>query len=933
MSPDRIRVLIAGAGTFAYWNAGDEAILDGMLSDLRGIDPAVDICVVSNNPAGFLSKRGVRQVPSSDIARMTEAARESDLLLLGGGGIFYDYFGVNTQDLLSSQHAGLAFYCGFALLARILGKPLVIYGVGVGPLQSEIGQLLTRTAFEQAVAASVRDQGSRDLLASIGVDAKRVRVTADPGFQLEAAEDDRVTELLRGTGVTWESPVLAVCLRPWALGNDQPDWEGEVAEALDRFLDAHGGRAAFVPFHRPTTDDAHSGDDSVSVRVRDRMRNQRRALVVPNTATPAEKAAVIARADLVVGMRLHSIVFASKYGVPTVGLAYDPKVGNLLETAGLGEFSLELRSLDATRLLVLLEQAWSDRDELATKLKAAGETLVAAAGENADLVASVLREPPSAAGPRSQDVTDLLGHAVLQRSARIDELHASLVATHRVVDAHARQITEVESRLANVERGEKDRVAALEIQIANRDQAVQGLQGQLDDIVASRGWALLQLLWRTRLALVPRGSRAERMIVRAVRGSPTAAREPVDSTQEQETESVPTRAATLAAAVGQRVAAPEQARAPGRSRIGRPRVAILTNQLLDWFTREPRFGGGERYCMTLSSLLRELGFEVTIFQAAAQAFESDYYGLPVIALPGTASYSEFQYGLGDAFHERTGDYDYVIYNLPEYASGTMRPGALLICHGIWFDHNNYAPPIAFRTPEWFDHLYRSFSRPARVVSVDTNSINTIRVLWPELTDRMMYIPNWVDTDVFTPPPARADGQLTVVFPRRSQINRGSRILADILRDIDYQCRFWWVGEGDAEDTQIIKDLATRDPRLEYFAASFEEMPGYLRQADIAAIPTIACEGTSLAALEALASGAAVVATNVGGLPDLIQPDVNGLLVEPNAKAIAAAVSFLIENPEERARLQAAGPVTARHFSHAVWGRRWTRLLGDLGWLD
>ncbi|HET9530058.1 MAG TPA: glycosyltransferase, partial [Blastocatellia bacterium] len=49
--------------------------------------------------------------------------------------------------------------------------------------------------------------------------------------------------------------------------------------------------------------------------------------------------------------------------------------------------------------------------------------------------------------------------------------------------------------------------------------------------------------------------------------------------------------------------------------------------------------------------------------------------------------------------------------------------------------------------------------------------------------------------------------------------------------------------------------------------------------------------------------------------------------------LAAAVNHLIEDPEERARLQQAGPETAAHFSLKVWRRRWAQLLNRLGWID
>jgi glycosyltransferase involved in cell wall biosynthesis/GT2 family glycosyltransferase len=363
------------------------------------------------------------------------------------------------------------------------------------------------------------------------------------------------------------------------------------------------------------------------------------------------------------------------------------------------------------------------------------------------------------------------------------------------------------------------------------------------------------------------------------------------------------------------------------------RVAYLTNMLLDWETQQPRFGGGEYYCLTLGSLLRDLGFEVTFYQAGNTAFEGDYYGFRVVAIPPGAQVSEFQVGICDEFYRITQDYDHVIHNIPTYASGMLREDALVICHSVWFDHDNYKPPIEFRTSEWFEQLYRAFSRPRRIVSVDTNVISVIRALWPELAGRMTYIPSFVDTDIFSPPARRDHEKLTVLFPRRSEYTRGSRLLEPILKGVPHDCRFLWVGDGEPEETARIKALAESDSRLQFFAASFEEMPRFYKEADICVIPAVASEGTCLASLEALASGCAVVCTNVGGLANIFQPDVNALMTDVDPEQLGAAINRLIEDPDERARIQKIGPQTARFFNLDMWRKRWIELLQELGWVD
>ncbi|WP_423454531.1 glycosyltransferase [Ottowia sp. VDI28] len=366
---------------------------------------------------------------------------------------------------------------------------------------------------------------------------------------------------------------------------------------------------------------------------------------------------------------------------------------------------------------------------------------------------------------------------------------------------------------------------------------------------------------------------------------------------------------------------------------GTRRVAILTNQLLDWHDGRPRFGGGERYALELARLLKELSFDVTFYQPSFKApGEGEYYGFKVILLRTADSIGEFHHGLCSEFTALTQDFDHVYYHLPEYASGKVREDGLMTCHGIWFDHNNY-PQSIFRTPEWFEQLHSAFSSPRCVVSVDTNSIGVIRSLWPELASTMRFIPNFYDAASYFPQPESRDRErLTILFPRRSQINRGSRIFGEIVSLIPHDVEIIWLGEGDPVDTQIVQDVCRNDKRASFAVADFDQMPQWYQKADIAVIPTIACEGTSLSCIEALAVGCAVVSTNVGGLPDLIYDGMNGLLVDPDARSIAAAINRLIVDRELRERLQKSAHETAHHFELKRWRERWADVLHDYGWV-
>ena len=156
------RILIAGY--YGFGNAGDEAILAGMLADLRALRPDLEFLVASGDPAGTQADHGVQAIPRDDLQAVLTAVRESDLVILGGGGLFQDYWESVTEDLLTPRQGGLAAYLSFPVLAALLGKPAMIYAAGVGPLRTPEGRRQTRTAFELCQRATVRDAESLALL-------------------------------------------------------------------------------------------------------------------------------------------------------------------------------------------------------------------------------------------------------------------------------------------------------------------------------------------------------------------------------------------------------------------------------------------------------------------------------------------------------------------------------------------------------------------------------------------------------------------------------------------------------------------------------------------------------------------------------------------------------------------------------------------------
>jgi glycosyltransferase involved in cell wall biosynthesis len=377
---------------------------------------------------------------------------------------------------------------------------------------------------------------------------------------------------------------------------------------------------------------------------------------------------------------------------------------------------------------------------------------------------------------------------------------------------------------------------------------------------------------------------------------------------------------------------------PGRSatlpaRSPHPRrVAILTNRVLDRTTGQPAIGGAERYGLDLAHLLSDLGLSPTFFQQGGDWEHGEFFGFPVVALPVGEAEGEFAIGAAESFAEATTDFDHVLVLAPNYAAGQLRDDAVVVCHGVWWDHDLWAH-LEFRTPGWYDRLEQVFTRAAAVVSVDESTIGVVRALFPHAAGRLRLIPNSVDTTRFHPPSARDSDVPTVVFPRRAEVVRGPRLVGPMLAQVPDPLRAVWVGGGDPAMLDVLSTAAQEDPRLSVTTAGFDDMPAIYRNADVVVIPTVASEGQSLAALEAMASGCAVIVTRVGGLPELVTDGVDGLVCDPDPASLADALRRLVRDPWLRRRLGDAARRTAALHDRRRWRHAWADLLAEHGWID
>jgi glycosyltransferase involved in cell wall biosynthesis len=107
------------------------------------------------------------------------------------------------------------------------------------------------------------------------------------------------------------------------------------------------------------------------------------------------------------------------------------------------------------------------------------------------------------------------------------------------------------------------------------------------------------------------------------------------------------------------------------------------------------------------------------------------------------------------------------------------------------------------------------------------------------------------------------------------------------------------------------------------------VPDWLRTADVVVVPSRR-EPLGLAAVEALACGTPVIASNVGGLREVVRDAENGLLIPPNDPGALTAALVRLLDPSLRERLGAAGPASVAGHDIRIAAAEMAEVWAELG---
>jgi polysaccharide pyruvyl transferase CsaB len=305
-------------GYYGQGNAGDEALL---MSLLEMLPSSVKPIVISSNPQATQNTYEVESFARGSLISLLSSLGKEDIFIWGGGSLMQDVTSIRSP----------LYYAGLMALAQWRGLKTIAYAQGIGPLNSELTRWLTKQVLTRCDGISVRDQASANLLKSWNLDCK---IAPDPVWALSSQSVASLDNL--------PSPRIAVSLRPSPLLTSV-----RLSKLMEALIDVQETTKAgifLVPFQE-------SKDVAIAQQIASALKGECQIIKISN---PRELKGFFQQVDLVIGMRLHSLIMAASVGCCCFGLSYDPKVANLMKEINLPWWDLAELPLDSK----LISKKW-----------------------------------------------------------------------------------------------------------------------------------------------------------------------------------------------------------------------------------------------------------------------------------------------------------------------------------------------------------------------------------------------------------------------------------------------------------------------------------------------------------------------------------------------------------------------------------------------
>lgn len=321
------------SGYYGYKNIGDDSLLKAIVQNLKEQKPNVSVTVLSKKPAETSEQYGVKSIHRYNVFKIISLLKHTRLLISGGGSLL--------QDVTSTQ--SYKYYSFIIKMAVRYGAKVMIYANGIGPLNTEKNRKDCKKLLDKVDKITLRDEQSMHELKSMGIE-NEIIVSADPAFSLQPSYAGEVD----GT------QYFVVSVRKWKRLPE--DFSDKLAKVCSITKERYNILPVFVPMQSWM-------DNEICTEI-----SQKCGGKVSEPFKDVETLiGYIKNSRFVLGMRLHTLIYALSVNVPVIALSYDPKVDAIVQKWDCCK-AYDIENIDVETIIEQIEYIMENSEKLTEKI-------------------------------------------------------------------------------------------------------------------------------------------------------------------------------------------------------------------------------------------------------------------------------------------------------------------------------------------------------------------------------------------------------------------------------------------------------------------------------------------------------------------------------------------------------------------------------------
>ncbi len=363
------------SGYYGFKNIGDDAMLLAIIEDLKKYREDIKLAILSNDPVEIKKEFGINSINRLNVFKIIKAMKRSKLFIYGGGTLIQE----------STSTRSLFYYLLIIWLAQKLGLKVMLYANGIDPIKKFVNRRITQRIMNRVHLITLREEASFIELEKLQITKPKIVVTADPAFNIKLPDSAVIDRIFRSEGIPDSGLYIGFSARKWDgfKKNEEANAVKTIAALGDYLVEKYSIVPVFIPMQ--------PNDLLILDEIASHMKNK--SYVIRGRYSVPEVLGITRRMSMVVGMRLHSLIFAASLCIPAVGLVYEPKVEAFLSYIGQKNASAGcVRHLEFESLKNTVETIWNNRESISGRMPERINILKLKALENAKLASALIEE-------------------------------------------------------------------------------------------------------------------------------------------------------------------------------------------------------------------------------------------------------------------------------------------------------------------------------------------------------------------------------------------------------------------------------------------------------------------------------------------------------------------------------------------------------------